>query len=124
MSVTNRHARSPATVPRRGDVWYAYLDPTVGHEQTGRRPVLIVSVDEFNAGPSELVFIVPITSRQRGILYDVPINPPEGGLTKPSEILCDGLRSVSIQRLRRRLGRIDGATLTAVEKRLRLLQGL
>jgi len=43
--------------PGRGEVWLADLDPTRGHEQAGRRPVLVVSDDIFNRGPADLVII-------------------------------------------------------------------
>jgi mRNA interferase MazF len=112
------------TIPVRGEVWYADLNPTRGHEQAGQRPVMVVSVDEFNSGPAGLLIILPITSRQRGILYHVSIGPPEGGLTVPSAILCEAGRSISKARLIRRAGTVGSKTLSAVEERLRLLQGL
>lgn len=110
--------------PSRGEIWLADLNPTRGHEQAGRRPALIVSIDGFNSGPAGLVLVLPITSTQRGVLYHVPIMPPEGGLVKKSDILCDAIRSVSKDRLGRRLGAVSGSTMTAVEDRLRILQGL
>jgi len=54
-----------------------------GHEQIGRRPVLIVSADQFNraaGGWWPLAVVVPLTTRDRGIALHVPIQPPEGGL--------------------------------------------
>jgi len=44
--------------PRRGEVWLADLGPTRGHEQAGRRPVLIISDDIFNRGPADLVEVL------------------------------------------------------------------
>ena len=70
--------------PARGDVWLADLDPSIGHEQAGRRPVLVISVDSFNIGPSNLAVVLPITSRQRGVPLHVSIAPPEGGLRGPT----------------------------------------
>jgi len=107
--------------PRRGEVWDIDFDPTVGHEQGGRRPGLIVSVDPFNAGPSTLVFAAPMTRTDRGVPAHVPVVPPEGGVSARSLILCDALRSISRQRLVRRRGQVAPATLTAVESWLRLL---
>jgi len=46
-------------------MWLADLDPTRGHEQAGRRPVLVVSDDIFNRGPADLVIILP-SRRQSG----------------------------------------------------------
>lgn len=62
--------------PLRGDVWMANLDPTVGHEQAGKRPVLIVSADVFNASPADLVIVVPKTSRGKGIRTHIAVRPP------------------------------------------------
>jgi mRNA interferase MazF len=111
-------------VPSRGEVWYVDLEPVRGHEQGGRRPVLVISSDQYNRGPSSLVLVIPITSTQRGVLYHVCISAPEGGLSKPSDILCDAVRSVSKTRFGKRLGSVSAPTMKQVEERLRLLQGL
>jgi mRNA interferase MazF len=110
--------------PQRGEVWQADLDPTFGHEQGGRRPVLVVSVDPFNTGLSGLVVVLPITSRVRPLPLHVPVNPPEGGLRLPSAILCDAVRSVDRHRLIDRWGTVNSATLALVEGCLRRLLGL
>lgn len=110
--------------PAYGEVWFADLDPTVGHEQAGERPVLILSIDSFNQSPAGLAIILPITTGLRGIPWHVSVPPPEGGLTRPSAILCEALRSISQQRLQRRLGTAGPATLQAVQDRLRILMNL
>jgi mRNA-degrading endonuclease toxin of MazEF toxin-antitoxin module len=46
---------------KRGDIWLVGLDPTLGHEQKGRRPVLIVSPEAFNR-VTKVPVVVPITS--------------------------------------------------------------
>ena len=48
--------------PARGEVWLADLNPVRGHEQAGRRPVLVVSEDLFNQGPAGLAVVLPLTS--------------------------------------------------------------
>jgi mRNA interferase MazF len=110
--------------PSRGDVWRADLDPPFGHEQAGVRPVLVVSVDPFNAGAAGLVVVLPITKRVRPVLLHVPIVPPEGGLRLPSAILCDAIRSIDQRRLMDRWGAVSANTLALVEDRLRRLLGL
>src|ERR1700722_13686295 len=67
---------SSAPSPQRGEVWLADLDPSFGHEQGGRRPILVVSVDSFNAGLSGWVVVLPITSRKRSLPLHIPIDPP------------------------------------------------
>lgn len=108
--------------PRRGDVWLVDLSPTRGHEQAGLRPALVVSADAFNRGRAGLVFVVPLTTRARGIPTHVEVRPPAGGLHEPSWARCEDLRSVSIERLvSGPLGAVPAETLGAVGERLRLL---
>lgn len=102
----------------------ASLDPVRGHEQAGYRPFLILSVDDYNRGRSDLVIGVPLTSRHRPIPTRVPIAPPEAGLRLPSQILCDAIGSIARERLGDRLGRVGPETMREVEHRLRMLVGL
>ena len=113
-----------APEPVRGEVWDLDFNPTVGHEQAGARPALILSVDIFNEGPAELVVAVPITRTHRRIRWHVPIDPPEGGLISTSFIQCENVRSVSKRRLKRRRGRVSDGTMQQVEDRVRILLGL
>ena len=110
--------------PRRGEIWSVDFDPTRGHEQAGRRPALVLSVDEFNLGPADLVIVIPMTSRRRGIPSHIRIDPPEGGLTRPSAVLCEAVRSVSKSRLARPWGRVSATSLERVEDCVRILTGL
>jgi mRNA interferase MazF len=110
--------------PSRGDVWTVNLDPVIGHEQGGMRPALIVSVNVMNRSPAGLLFVAPITGTDRGIIAHVRIPAQEAGLTKASVILTDQVRSISIQRLGRRLGTASASTITEVEQRLAFLLGL
>jgi mRNA interferase MazF len=107
---------------RRGEVWLADLNPTRGREQTGQRPVLVVSADPFNRSPAGLVIAVPLTTRRRGIPTHVEVRPPDGGLHDVSFAMCEQLRALAADRLAPRpLGTVSAAILRAVEDRLRLL---
>ena len=110
--------------PQRGEIWLLDLDPTRGHEQAGRRPALILTVDGFNAGPAGLVMAIPVTKTIRPVPTHVIVRPPEGGVKMECSILCEALRSVSKERLVIRWGRISPATLAEVEDRVRILLGL
>jgi mRNA interferase MazF len=110
--------------PSRGEVWDINLDPTVGHEQAGSRPALILSVDIFNEGPADLVVVIPITRTARKVRWHVPVKPPEGGLVAESFIQCENVRSVSRQRVKRLRGQVSERTLQQVEDRVRILLGL
>jgi mRNA interferase MazF len=108
--------------PFRGEIWNADLDPTRGREQAGKRPVLVVSTDRFNEGPAELVVIIPITSKGKGIPWHVPVKASrDAGLTKDSFLMCEAIRCVSRERLTKRLGEIGDPAISEVQKRLRIL---
>jgi mRNA interferase MazF len=111
----------PSLKPLRGEIWQANLNPTRGHEQSGIRPVLVVSVDQFNHGPADLVVVLPITSKARGIPLHVPIQPPECGLKMMSFIKCEDIRSISKERLTEKIGAIKEETLEEIDDRLRIL---
>jgi mRNA interferase MazF len=106
--------------PRRGEIWFADFSLVRGHEQGGHRPALIVSTDLLHAGPSKLVGLIPLTTRDRGVPAHIAIAPPEGGLSQPSVIMCDQTRIQSQDRLLHYLGVITPATMTAVETWLRI----
>ena len=115
---------STQATPRRGEVWMAEFGPVRGHEQTGRRPALVISIDLFNSGPTELAIAIPITTKYKRTPFHVACVPPEGGLREESFIKCEDVRSLSKDRLTRRLGAVFPLTLAAVEDRLRILLGL
>jgi mRNA interferase MazF len=110
--------------PLRGEIWTIDLNPTRGHERAGKRPALIVSDDVFNAGPAGLVIVLPLTTKSKGVRSHVPVQPPEGGLRKPSFIKCEDVRSAVVERLGHRMGAVAPATLEAVAMRLRILMDL
>jgi mRNA interferase MazF len=110
--------------PSKGDIWLVDLNPTRGHEQAGKRPCLVVSVDLFNQGASGLIVVLPITSKEKGIPFHVEVNPPEGGLTQRSFIKCEDVRSISTERLSQKWGVVSSTTMNEVEDRLRILFGL
>jgi mRNA interferase MazF len=114
----------PSNIPVRGDVWDADLDPTRGHEQAGKRPVLIVSVDQFNQGPSGLVIVVPISSKDKRIRSHVAIEPGGSGLKVKSFAKCEAIRSISIDRISRRRGSVTSDALDDVAYCIRLLLDL
>lgn len=115
---------SSAEHPKRGDVWWVVLDPTLGREQAGRRPALVVSADILNASAAGVVSVLPITSRNRGIRSHVAIEPPEGGLALASWVMCEQVRTVARERLLARMGAVAPRTLDVVADRVRVLLDL
>lgn len=106
----------------RGSIWLVNLDPTVGHEQAKRRPCIVVSADAYNQNQAGLAIVMPITSRQRDLYWYVSLTPPEGGLDKKSYIICDQIRTLSVQRFSlKMLGIVSDYTMQQIEERLKVL---
>ncbi len=102
--------------PRTGEVWDAQLSPTIGAEQAGVRPVLIISNEWFNRAENYLHMIVPITGTDRGLVYQHRIAGREGGLSKHSVVMCEQVRSVSPRRFVQKRGNVSEFTLAEVRR--------
>ena len=88
----------------QGEVWFCDLDPVRGHEQAGRRPAVVVSVDQLGLGPSGLAIVVPLTRTERPSPLHVSLDPPEGGVRERSYATPEMVRSISRERLIERWG--------------------
>jgi mRNA interferase MazF len=114
--------------PNRGEIWLVDLGAGRGHEQSGQRPVLVVSDAAFNAGLAGLAMTVPLTSKvakSKNIPAHIRVDPPEAGLKTPSVILCDQMRTISKDRLGAGpWGSVSAKTMAEVEEALRALLGL
>lgn len=109
---------------KRGDIYYADLDPVIGSEQGGVRPVLIIQNDLGNRF-SPTVIVLPLTSKmgKAPLRTHVPLLPPQGGVRKPSIILCEQVRTLEKSRLTTRLGSIRREKMMQVEEALALAVG-
>ena len=105
----------------RGEVYRARLDPVLGCEQSGIRPVLIVQNNVGNKY-SPTVIALPVTSRlnKPRLPTHVELQAGQCGLTKPSLILAEQVRTLDKQRLIERLGQVDNATMAQVDQALRM----
>jgi len=84
---------------KRGEIYYANLSPTVGSEIDKRRPVLVVSNDANNRA-ANTVTILPITSNVTRVYpFEVLLNPEDSGLSKPSKVQAQQVRTISKQRI-------------------------
>ena len=108
----------------RGEIWLLDLNPTLGREQSGTRPGLVVSDNIFNRGPADLIIVVPITSKNKNIRSHVQIAKGEAGLTVDSYAKCEDVRSVSKIRFIKKFGTVEHQTLISVEETLRFLMKL
>lgn len=104
---------------KRGDIYYANLNPVIGSEQGGTRPVLIISNDTGNKH-SPTVIVAAITGKI-GTKKKLPTHTivhNVNGLDKDSIILLEQIRTIDKQRLQEYLGTLDGRFLIAVDKAL------
>jgi mRNA interferase MazF len=113
-----------APAAQRGEAYIVDLDPIVGHEQGGRRPFLLVSINPMNRSAARMAIGVPITTTDRGSELHVRLDPPEAGLSRVSFAMPEMVRSISLDRLQRRLGLVSPDTAEAVAKRIGILVGL
>lgn len=89
----------------RGDIVWAELNPVRGHEQAGRRPVLVLSEDVFNER-SGTVIAVALTSREPTAGFPLTLEIQSTKLPKRSWVKISQIRTLSTVRLGRRLGRL------------------
>ncbi len=101
---------------KRGDIWLAALDPTVGSEIQKTRPCVVISPPELN-DHLRTVIVAPMTTGSRPAPFRIPITF-EG---KTGLILLDQIRTLDRLRLTKRLGAVRPATLIAT---LSVLQDL
>lgn len=109
----------------RGAVIVVELDPTVGHEQRGVRPCIVVSDPEVISDQRfPLICVVPVTGTPgEGLLYP-PLAPGRSGLAKKSFALIDHLRSVDKRRVRSVFGELAPEEIGAIDEGLAVFLGL
>ena len=113
---------------RRGDVFIADLIPRSGSEQTGRRPVVIISNDGFNLTQNwRSIIVVPLstsTSQALRTQTAVMITQGEGGLSQDSVALCHQVTTLDRSKLKTRLGELTQAKMLELERGLKAAMDL
>ena len=89
----------------RGEIYWADLDPVRGREQAGLRPVLILSNDRFNRR-SGTVIAVAITSQEQKAGFPLTWALTPQTLPKPSWVKISQVRTISVERLGRKMGSV------------------
>jgi mRNA interferase MazF len=109
----------------RGTVVLVELEPTLGHEQRGLRPCIVVSDPAVNLDQRfPLLAVVPVTGTAgEGALYP-ELTPGGSGLAKTSYALTDQVRSVDKRRIRKVFGAVTRGELAAIDLGLELFLGL
>jgi mRNA interferase MazF len=106
----------------RGDIVWADLNPTRGREQAGHRPVLILSHDVFNE-LSGTVIAVAITSQPQRAAFPLTLEMSCPGLPKQSWVKISQIRTISVERIGRKIGRISAEELNHVVEGLNEIVG-
>lgn len=104
---------------RRGDIYLCDFGNPIGHEQGFQRPAVIVSHDEMSR--HGLPIVVPVTRTMRGYATHIEI---EGVLPVTSYVQCEQIRTVSTDRLVRRVATLSGVDLARIELVLRRILSL
>ena len=109
----------------RGDVARCDLNPAVGTEQAGVRPVVVLQIDRANA-VSPHTIIAPFTTKIRRALLPSHVAVPAGvgGLSHDSVVLCEQIRVIDKRRITRVLGHLDEPYLVEIAKALSAILGL
>jgi mRNA interferase MazF len=110
---------------RRGDIFYADLNPVIGSEQGGIRPVLVVQNDVGNKY-SPTVIIAAITSQidKAKLPTHIELQSEDYGLEKDSVILLEQLRTIDKRRLKEKITILDQDTMVKVDEALKVSLGL
>ena len=101
----------------RGEIRWANLNPTLGHEQSGLRPILILSNDVFNER-MQIVIAIALTSKQPRFGFPLALEIDSTDLPKKSWALMGQVRTLSAERIGKKLG------LVSIEEIDRIIEGL
>jgi len=101
----------------RGDIVWIDFTPTKGREQSGLRPGVVISPQEYNS-ISGLVLVCPMTSKSKGLSFEVEINGPNG----KSFVLTDQVRTFDIkERIQKKSGKVSEYEMSEILAKLSVL---
>ena len=99
---------------KQGEIWEVYFDPTIGSEQSGRRPAVIISGNLANNHLNTLI-VCPLTSKLKNYHGNLIVNANQAnGLLKKSEVMAVHVRSISKERFKKLLGRFNKSEMAVV----------
>ena len=112
---------------KRGEIYFVDLDPTKGREQSGHRPVLVLSVDSINKSPLVVTVVVGTKGEnlKRDYSTNVRLSPSETGLPMETVFLCFQIRSLDSRRFPEKpAGKLHSEALRKIEDAVRRCLGL
>jgi mRNA interferase MazF len=107
----------------RGDIRWADLNPTIGHEQSGLRPVLILSTDIFNQ-KSGTVIAMALTSQKPKAGYPLTLSLENQNLPKNSWVKINQIRTLSVERISEKIAKVNDDVLLQVIEGLNEILGI
>lgn len=121
-SNTAIHASERVRV-RRGEIYSAQLDPAIGHEQRGMRPVLVIQNDTGNQN-SGTTIVAAITSRGKPHIPTHVLLYGATGVSDGSCVMLEQIRTLDVSRIRQRLGRVSAAQMRSIDMALAVSLGI
>lgn len=110
---------------RRGDVFFAELDPVIGSEQGGVRPVLVIQNDVGNQhSPTTIIAAITGQMCKAKLPTHVDLDGRENGLSKNSVVLVEQVRTIDKKRLKERICTLDKSIMDQVDQALQISMGL
>ena len=108
---------------RRGELYYAYLEPVIGSEQGGERPVVILQNNRGNRY-SPTVIVAPLTTKLVKRTLPVHVKVKAAGLRSTSLVLLEQIRTIDKQRLRQYIGEVTDEEMREIEQAVLISIGM
>ena len=110
---------------KRGDVFFAQLNPVQGSEQGGIRPVLVVQNDVGNQySPTTIVLAITSKINKAKLPTHVELSKEESGLERDSVILAEQIRTIDKSRLQQKVAVLRQGTMTKIDKAIAISVGI
>lgn len=114
-----------SVIVKRGDIYYADLNPVIGSEQGGVRPVLIIQNDIGNKySPTIIVSAITSQINKAKLPTHIEISASDYNLPKDSVVLLEQIRTIDKKRLREKVGHFDDEMMGKVNECLKVSIGL
>lgn len=100
---------------KRGDVYYADLDPVIGSEQNGHRPIIVIQNDLGNLYSPTTIAAMVTSSQKKKLPTHVHVIDEGSGLTEDSIVMLEQIRTIDKQRLGSMIGHVSDETMELIE---------
>ncbi|WP_054692263.1 type II toxin-antitoxin system PemK/MazF family toxin [Syntrophomonas palmitatica] len=110
---------------KRGEIYFAQLNPVIGSEQGGIRPVLVVQNDIGNQySPTTIILAITSQINKAKLPTHVELDAKSYGLERDSVILAEQIRTIDKSRLKQRIAALSHETMDKVDQALKISMGL